>query len=165
MNSGGGTYAKETRVSVETSRAEIERTLARYGANAFSYGWEEGRAVVAFRAHGRMIRFDIPTPALEEFRLTPTRMRRGTAEARSAQEKATRQRWRALLLIVKAKLEAVETGVTTFEQEFLAHVLLPDGRTFGEWAGPELDQAYTSGSMPPSLLPGVRSGELPAGGM
>lgn len=44
-----------------------------------------------------------------------------------------RQRWRALLLTVKAKLEAVECGISTLEQEFLAFIVLPNSMTLGDW--------------------------------
>ena len=40
-----------------------------------------------------------------------------------------RQRWRALNLAIKAKLEAVESGIVTFDQEFLAHIVGPSGQT------------------------------------
>ncbi len=69
-------------------------------------------------------------------------------------EQACRQRWRALALVVRGKLEAVEAGITTVEDEFLAHLVLPSGETFGEWAGPQLEAAYERGQMP-ALLPGV----------
>ena len=59
-------YAEETRVPIERSRTEIERTLERYGATAFSYGWDEQRAVLAFRAHGRMIRLELPIPTVDD---------------------------------------------------------------------------------------------------
>jgi hypothetical protein len=49
-------YASNTAISRSRSIEEIERTLSRYGADSFGYGWEGDRAVVAFRAHGRMIR-------------------------------------------------------------------------------------------------------------
>jgi len=126
-------YAEKTSVPVSRSRDEIERTLTRYGADAFGYGWDAGRAVVSFRAQGRYIRFSMEVPE------SPQR---------------ERQRWRALLLVVKAKLEAVDSGITTFEQEFLAHIVLPDNRTVGEWITPQLDQAYTEGGMPRLLMPG-----------
>ena len=35
-------------------------------------------------------------------------------------------------LVIKAKLEAVEAGVTTFEQEFLANMVLPDKTTVSD---------------------------------
>ncbi|MCF7821873.1 MAG: hypothetical protein K9M17_05480 [Mariprofundaceae bacterium] len=65
-----------------------------------------------------------------------------------------RQAWRALNLVVKAKLEAVESGITTFEDEFLAHIMLPDGSTVGHLMRPQLEAAYDSGSMPKGL-PGL----------
>jgi hypothetical protein len=34
-------YAQNTAVDSATSRAEIQRILARYGATSFMYGWEE----------------------------------------------------------------------------------------------------------------------------
>ena len=39
-----------------------------------------------------------------------------------------------------------------FEDEFLAHIVLPNGQTMGEFAKPQIAQAYDSGEMP-SLLP------------
>ena len=63
------------------------------------------------------------------------------------------QRWRALLLVVKAKLEAVEAEIATFEEEFLPHIVLPNGRTVGEMALPEIERAYQGGRTPALLLP------------
>lgn len=54
---------------------------------------------------------------------------RTAAAATKEYEQAGRQRWRALALVIKAKLEAVGTGIVTFEEEFLAHIVLPSGRT------------------------------------
>lgn len=147
-------YAEDTSVSVENSRAEIERTLQRYGADSFMYGWDNEQAVVQFRMEGRHVRFLLPLPdkASEEFTMTPARKyARSDSEALKAWEQACRQRWRALNLVVKAKLEAVAAGITTFDDEFLAHLVLPNGTTVGAWLGPQIDQAYDNGKMP-SLL-------------
>ena len=57
---------------------------------------------------------------------------RTAADQQSAWEQACRQRWRALLLIIRAKLEAAEAGISTLETEFLANIVLPDGRTAGQ---------------------------------
>lgn len=154
-------YAEETTVTSEKSRGEIERTLSRYGADQFFYGWEGPQAVVGFRAHGRIIRFRLPLPdrRAKEFTHTPThRFERSPAQAEAAYDQAVRQRWRALALVIKAKLEAVTSGIVTFEDEFLAQILMPDGSTVSEWTSPEIEKAYTSGLMP-KLLPA-----LPAGG-
>lgn len=147
------TYAKSTKVSTDRSRAEIEKTLTRYGASAFMYGWEGERAVVAFQVNELHIRIRLQLPAESEFDLTPKRKSR-TKQARSAAHaQAVRQRWRALLLVIKAKLEAVESGIATFESEFLAYVVLPDGRTAGDWLVPQIEHAQLSGRMPPLMLP------------
>lgn len=154
-----GTYAKQTQVTEQKSRDEIERTLARYGADQFLYAREEGRAVIRFRMNLRQISFVLPLPVKEDFPLPTGYMTSPAlkaAEARRTErfEQAVRQRWRALALIVKAKLEAVEAGVTSFDDEFLAHMLLADGSTFGDWAAPQIEQIYRMGTMPPLLTAG-----------
>ncbi len=64
---------------------------------------------------------------------------------------AERQAWRALLLVIKATLEAVETGITSVEQEFLPNMVLPDNSTVGENMLPRLREIITSGHLPPML--------------
>lgn len=153
-------YAEDTQVSAERSRGEIESTLQRYGASAFMYGWDQDQAVIQFKAHERQVRFVLPLPdrSDREFTHTPSRGTARTAEQALAEwEKACRQRWRALALVVKAKLEAVATGITEFEDEFLAHVVLPDGTTAGQWLRPQIATAYETGVMP-ELLPALGTG-------
>lgn len=150
-------YAAQTEVSAERSRAEIEKTLIRYGAAGFAYGWQGAVVVIGFEMQDRRIRFKLPMPDknLREFTHTPSRgNKRSPQEAEAAWEQATRQKWRALSLAIKAKLEAVESGITTFEEEFLAHIVLPNGKTYGEWAVPQIEQSYKHGILPP-LLPGA----------
>jgi hypothetical protein len=152
-------YAEDTTVTADRSRAEIERILLRYGADGFMYGWEGERAVVAFRAHDKMLRFIVPLPDRNapEFARTATGRRRTANSEQEAYEQAVRQRWRALALVIKAKLEAVESGIESFEQAFLANILLPDGQTVGQWMVPQVEQAYLTGKMP-GLLPMLGDG-------
>ena len=149
-------YATNTTVSTERTRGEIERTLQRYGATSFAYGWEGNAALIGFQMTGRRVRFILPLPDPEDraFTHTPTGYLRTRANAAKEYEQASRARWRALALVVKAKLEAVESGITTFEDEFLAHILLPNGQTYGEFAIPQLDAVYASGEVP-RLIPGL----------
>lgn len=147
-------YAEGTSVSVEKSKAEIEKTLQRYGAQGFAYGWQNNFAMIRFVMEGRQIRFLLPLPdrGSREFLYTPARGRmRSCEEALAAWEQACRQKWRALALAIKAKLESVEAGIASFEDEFLAHIMLPDGTTAGEWMKPQIAKAYEIGSMPPLL--------------
>lgn len=151
-------YAERTEVPSDRSRAEIERTLRRYKASAFAYGWDATNATVMFEIAGRRILFRLPMPDrnAREFTHTPSRgYRRADGAIEEAYEQGVRQRWRALALVIKAKLEAVEAGITTVEQEFLAHIVLPgDGRTVGEYTLPLIAEAYETGQMP-ALMPGA----------
>lgn len=150
-------YAQTTNVPSERSRVEIERTLSRYGATAFGYMSSHTEAVVMFEIAKRRVLFRIPMPdrRSREFTHTPAKgLMRSVEAADEAYELGIRQRWRALSLVIKAKLEAVDAGITTVEQEFLAHIVLPDGTTVGEWARPQLAAAYERGEMP-ALLPGA----------
>lgn len=156
-------YAKDTKVSSERSRAEIERTLQRYGASRFLYAWEPGQAIIAFEAHGRRLKFTLPLPDRSSRALTHTPSRghrRSPQQHATAYEQAVQQRWRALALVIKAKLEAIASGITTFEAEFLSHILLPDGRTVGEAVQGDIETAYRTGQVP-ALLGGLAQRALP----
>jgi len=148
-------YASETSVSVEKSRAEIETILRRHKASSFGYASNPTGAMIFFELAGRRIKFvlPMPDPKAREFTHTPAKgMLRSAAEAEKAWEQAGRQRWRALALVIKAKLEAVAAGITTVEDEFLAHTVLPDGRTVGQFIEPQLQVAYETGAMPAGFL-------------
>jgi hypothetical protein len=129
-------YAENTKVPVEQTKTEIERTLMRYGADRFAYFTEAGKAVIVFEAKDRRLRFDLPLPG---------------GESDKAQ-KARRQKWRALLLCIKAKLESVASGIESFEEAFLAHVVMPDGLTVHQHTQSRIEIAYKGGDMP-ALLP------------
>ena len=145
-------YASQTSVSSEKSRAEIEATLTRYGATGFMYGWADQSAVVMFQMADRRVKFLLPLPDRETFKRTPGGRRERDMDGQmAALDQAVRQRWRALLLIIKAKLEAVESQITEFEDEFMAHIVMPDGRTVSEHVRPSIATAYKTGKVPPLL--------------
>ncbi len=159
-------YASQTQVPVERSRSEIERTLARYGAEQFVYGWDRVGAVIAFlvtteSGQKRQVKFQLPLPDRADRDFTHhSRGRRTETEIERRYEQACRQRWRALALVVKAKLEAVESGIATFEDEFLAYTMLPGGETVGQWLTPQLDDVYRSGQMPGVLPLALGPGDI-----
>lgn len=150
-------FAKGTVVSVASSRAEIERMLHRYGISGFQSGWDGDRAAILFEKSGRRVRFELRLPAASEFLKTPENRTRSADDAKRAQAAEHRRLWRALCLVIKAKLESVESGIENFEEAFLANVVLPgDGKTFGEWAAPKIAAAYDQGAkMPPMLGSGT----------
>jgi hypothetical protein len=135
-------FAEFTRVPVERTRQQIEQALKRYGADQFVSGWEHGRAMLGFRVKDRMVRFELQLPQAESGHTT------------ERIERQTRQKWRALLLVIKAKLEAVESEIASFESEFLAHIVLPNNQTVGDFVIPQLAAAYKSKTMPKLLTDG-----------
>ena len=143
-------YAEKTTVSVERSKAEIETLLMRHGCDAIAtmVDMREMKSAVQFRASDRMIRFTLLLPDEEQFAWANHR-KRTPANRRKAHDQALRQRWRALLLCIKAKLEAVESGIETFEEAFLAQIMLPDNTTVGQRMIPAVCAAYETGKMPP----------------
>lgn len=151
-----GRYASETTVSAERSLAEIERAVGRYGADGFGVIKKtDGRAAVMFEFEHLAIKIALQMPPKDdpEFTQTPTGRERSEPQAYEAWEKATRQRWRALLLVIKAKLEAVDAGISTIEREFMPFVVCgPNGQTLGDVLLPQLKQLANSGRVP-KLLP------------
>jgi hypothetical protein len=147
-------YAESTTVPSDRSRAEIEKTLTRYGADNFAYATSRDRAQIAFTAEGRQVRFTVELPDRQDraFTHTPSRNTpRSSAQQEAAYEQAVRQRWRALALMVKAKLEAVSSGIVTFEQEFLPHIMLPGGTTVYEATRAQIASQYETGQ-PAAML-------------
>lgn len=141
-------YAAKTKVATGNSREEIERTLLRYGADNFGYLTGQDQATIVFTAHSRQIRFVLPLPDRNsrEFTHTPERgTPRSKTAAADSYDQAVRQRWRALLLIVKAKLEAVQSGLMEFEQEFLPYTVLADGATVFESTREAIETQYNTG--------------------
>lgn len=129
-------FAAYTKVSVEQTRTEIERTLTRYGAKAFAYMTESGRAIIAFEANERHVKIRVSLPIGD-----------GVTDQRER-----RERWRALLLVIKAKLASVDSGIETFEEAFYPNIVLPNGLTVFEATRDGVALAYTSGQVT-KLLP------------
>ena len=126
-------FAARTKAPVEKTKVEIERLVRRYGAKGFVAGWQGDAARIEFLAHDRRIRFSVLVPE---------------------QPQAARQKRRALLLLVKAKLEAVDARIATFEEAFVGDIVMPDtGKTVWEMAREPIKLAYDTGK-PVALLGG-----------
>lgn len=146
-------YAEGTTVPPERSRMEIEQILRRYGADQFVAGWDTTRAVLGFTADGRQVRFFLPMPSVEDMPHRDGNNHTLTSAQRMKRlEGEERRRWRALALAIKAKLEVVASGIAEFEDEFLAHIVMPDGRTVAEHVRPGIEDAYETGQVRMPLL-------------
>ena len=127
-------YAEKTKVPIFQSIEEIQRTVERFGASGFQYAVDENRAGVRFRFNEppRHIKMAVELPD---------------------DEQGKRQRWRALLLVVKSKLECVESGIETFDEAWMPHIMVEaSGQTLGEIMLPDLQVKLETGKLP-KLLP------------
>lgn len=146
-------YAEKTSVSFERSIAEIMELIQKAGADQVGQMQSPNGFAVQFTLADRMVRFRVPFDTIDDMperdgrnaRLSNTRRQSMVAQSR-------RQRGRALLLTVKAKLESVESGIETFEQAFLAHVVMADGQTIYERIGEGIALEYKRGTPSMALL-------------
>lgn len=148
-------YAEHTRVSVEKSKGEIETLLQKNGATEYVSGWNTVSAQIIFHMNGKRIKFHLPFPDKNspEFQFKRKSYKRTEIQSSERYEQACRQKWRSLLLAIKAKLESVSSGISTFEEEFLPYFVVPgDGRTVGEIMIPQLETSYQTGNALPLLL-------------
>ena len=154
-------FAEGTDVPSSKSKTELDLLLERHGAEQRGIFEEAGRGVVIFKLQNRHLRLTIALPKAEEFPVAGSEPRgwygwdvkRRQVWAKAQTEQGTREAWRRLLLVTKAKLELVADSAGNIESEFLANVVLPDGRTVHEALETQLAHSYDTGQMPP-LLPG-----------
>jgi hypothetical protein len=149
-------YASQTSVSVEKSKMEIEQIVRRYGATGFASGWQGTRASLQFVIANRHVRFvmELPDANDKKFMWTESRHQlRSKESALAAWEQSCRQKWRALALLVKAKLEAVDAKIATIEEAFFADIVMSDGRTVYERTREAVALEYQTGQ-PIKLLGG-----------
>lgn len=153
------TYAAATSVAFEKSIAEIITLIKRHGAMQIGQFEGDDFFGIQFNLADRMIRFRLPIPALAEM---PTHNGRremlSVDQRRDKLAQARRSRGRALLLVIKAKLESVESGIETVEQAFLANVVMADGMTVHERISAPIALEYETGR------PSATCGLLPAPG-
>lgn len=151
-----GSTTSQATVSSDRSRAEIEKTLRHHGASSFAYGWNETTATILFEISDRRIRFMLPLPNAKERKLARTTAKtRAGGTPEEAHELAVRESWRALNVLIKAKLEAIDAKISTIEQEFLSYIVDPaTNETVGEVIAPQLAEAYKDfplGKQPPMI--------------
>jgi hypothetical protein len=97
-------YAQHTKVPITKTRGELEALVKKHGAQGFATAWDQHGDRIEFLWKGLRVRFMLP-------------------RAKALNEQADRRRWRALLLVVKAKLEAIGSGIAIFEEEFLSYIV------------------------------------------
>lgn len=125
----------------DKAMAEIQRILQQFGCNRFGTmtDWEAGELIVQFQWRGVQVSFPASFKgyAAAWLKENPWNNRK----------QATREEWEAKALDIgsvavysilrdwiKAQVVAVETGLVSFEEVFMAHVILPNGKRLIEQA-------------------------------
>lgn len=128
-------YAEGTAVPVERSETEIKRVLQKYGATKVGIMTEPSKATIYFQVKERDVQLVIPLPR-EGDKLEGKQYAKWSKPGAEAE---VRRRWRVLVITLKAMLEAVDSKITTFDQVFLAHIVIPGtDRTIGDAMVPKL---------------------------
>ena len=126
-------YAQNTGVTVDRSKAELERTLKKYGADRIVYNWDAtGGDVVVFRIEERYVRLVIPLPSVQSFTTTDQGRSRKQSVAESLRDQEYRRLWRVLIISVKAKFETIAAGLFGFDEEFLGQIMIDKDHTIGD---------------------------------
>lgn len=140
-----------TTIRPEKTQNDISKELMKYGIRNIQHTTVEQGFSVAFQAiiaesqKPITIRIDMPYDETKDWE-----DRIGWVEQRRL--------YRALYWYVKSMLEAWDSGVKTFAEIFLPHIVLPGGKTVIQDLLPKYALAVESGKMDDiKLLPGAES--------
>jgi hypothetical protein len=145
-------FAEGTDVSVDRSRGEITGILTAHGVQRQAWASDPEGDHLRFELAGFQYLFRIPRPSLEEVRaqwIADGRDWSRVFDPKAKVEAEWRRRWRANVLLLKAKLEFAEGEASTVVRELMPYAVLRDGRT--------LEEAVVAGDASVPLL-AARSG-------
>ena len=139
----------QTTVRVENSQAELTRELAKYGVFMVQHTQTNNVFSCAFQVE------------LEEMK-KPTTVRIDVPYRREEDKednfgwKKQRIKYRVLFFYVKGLLNAWDGGLKAFMNIFMAHIVLPGGRTISQDLLPKYQMAIDEGKIDEvKLLPGA----------
>ncbi len=115
------------------------------------YARDGKMSLVSFKWKDHIMRIPVVECSAEDdvARLTPSGSKRAARKALLEADRETRRRWRVLLLVLKAKIEAINAGVLAMEEEFLPYMLLKNGATVADWSRTaDFRTGLESGKMP-----------------
>ena len=150
-----GLYAKRTTVTAQKTAGDILTLLRGRGVTKTAMYEDERSAQIAFEMDGAAFRIalPLPDPNQKDFHYHSRGVRTQTESLRLYDAELNR-RWRALFMVIKAKIVAVEEGISTMQAEFVGNVVLGDGRTVSETYAPQLGQLSALGQIKALELPG-----------
>lgn len=122
-------YAEGTKVSVDSSRGDITGILTKHGVQRMGWTSDAGKGdSLVFELEGGTYRLTMVRPDMAWAKREHPNAYDWTAKI----EGEWRRRWRANVLLLKAKLEFIESGDTTLDRELLPYRVLKGGKTVEE---------------------------------
>lgn len=138
----GKRFAEGTKVTIDSSRGEITGILAKHGVQRMGWATDGTTDELMFELGGGQYKFRITRPTAAEIEKRDRReyVYPDNVDWDRKADDEHRRRWRANVLLLKAKLEFIEGGDTTLDRELLPYRVLKDGRT--------LEDVLTAGGLP-----------------
>lgn len=134
-------YANKTKVTASTSKVQVQELLVNYGIDEFFFGTSPRGEGVGFKYEGRVYKHNVPMPKQDDY------------DYETQYSQAIRQRWRIFYMSLKMKLEEIQNGGISFEDQFLSMMALPDGSTVGDFMRlPENIAKLNKAEMPKLLI-------------
>jgi hypothetical protein len=116
-------------------RTEMERILTYHGATNIRFGREGEAGFVTFRFKDRTARVCLPLPEKK------TRGR-DLENALDHWEAGCAVGWELVQNALNSKLYLVRAGLASFEEEFLARLVMADGRNFSEHVSSLVEETF-----------------------
>jgi len=131
----------ENATSGDKALGEIQKLLQRFGCNRFGVmtDWDDGILLMQFEWNGLKVSFPASFKGYASAWLKENPW--------NNRKQATKEQWESKALEIgsvavysvlrdwiKANVTAVETGLVTVDDVFMAHVLLPNGQRMSEYA-------------------------------
>lgn len=133
-------YAKNTTVPIGRTKVQTQELMTNYGIKEFFFGTSPRGDGIGFKYEGHVYKHNVPMPSRDDY---------GTDRQ---YEQAIRQRWRIFYMSLKMKLEEIQSGGISFEDQFLSMMTLPNGSTVAEFLRLPENVALLSRSEMPKLL-------------
>lgn len=138
-----------TEVSVDTSRAQIDKLLADNGAEAVSWttAWRVGKVALRFVVRtrkGQLVQFEVEPPTFKIKRKSWDALKGRSVES---EEPNWPQAMRMLYFWLKAKFEGVKWGLREVEREFLNELAVTDREGRETTVGRLAERSLESGEM------------------
>lgn len=143
-------YAKGTSVPADRSMSQLRQLLLKNRADGVAIAETREGAAVQFVFERIPYKFHIhyPSGREEKIKFTPTGNERSLNQIDKEIDAEVRRLWRAMVLYVKAAIEAHENGLVDLKRSMMGNIMLPTGQTMYQKLEGRLDDVITD----PGLL-------------